>query len=95
MRVDCIYNSCFCILLLKDNLILRAGNLLSRIINVDVLFLFNHALNTFYLRIYVVGNMVKDHSNEKENPLSPLHGLLFPISSKGYVGYHHTIVKQL
>ena len=42
--------------------------------------LFNDALNTFYLRLYGVGHMVKDHSdNERGNPLPP-HGLLFPIS---------------
>ena len=36
----------------------------------------------FYLRLYVVGHMVKDHSDsERENPLPP-HGLLFPINSK-------------
>ena len=46
-------------------------------------FLFNDALNTFYLRLYGVRHMVKDHSDsERENPLPP-HGLLFPISSKG------------
>ena len=46
--------------------------------------LFNDALNTFYLRLYGVGHMVKDHSDsERGNPLPP-HGLLFPISSKGY-----------
>ena len=46
-------------------------------------FLFNDALNTFYLRLYGVGHMVKDHSDsERGNPLPP-HGLLFPISSKG------------
>ena len=46
--------------------------------------LFNDALNTFYLRLYGVRNKVKDNSdNEKGNPLQP-HGLLFPISSKGY-----------
>ena len=46
--------------------------------------LFNDALNTFYLRLYGVRHMVKDHSDsERGNPLSP-HGLLFPISSKGY-----------
>ena len=46
--------------------------------------LFNDALNFFYLRLYGVGHMVKDHSNsEKGNPLPP-HGLLFPINSKGY-----------
>ena len=45
--------------------------------------LFNDALNTFYLRLYGVRHMVKDHSDsEKGNPLPP-HELLFPISSKG------------
>ena len=37
--------------------------------------LFNDALNTFSLRLYGVGHMVKDHSNsERGNPLPP-HGL--------------------
>ena len=45
--------------------------------------LFNDALNTFYLRLYGVRHMVKDHSDsEKGNPLPP-HRLLFPINSKG------------
>ena len=45
--------------------------------------LFNEALNTFYVRLYGVRHMVKDHSDsEKGNPLPP-HRLLFPISSKG------------
>ena len=45
--------------------------------------LFNNVLNTFYLRLYGIGHMVKDHSDSKiGNPLPP-HGLLFPISSKG------------
>ena len=45
--------------------------------------LFNDALNTFYLRLYGIRHMVKDHSDsERGNPLPP-HGLLFPISSKG------------
>ena len=45
--------------------------------------LFNDALNTFYLRLYGVRHMVKDHSdNEKGNPLPP-NRLLFTISSKG------------
>ena len=31
--------------------------------------LFNNALNTFYLRLYGVGHMVKDHSDsERGNP---------------------------
>ena len=45
--------------------------------------LFNDALNTFYLRLYGVGHMVKDHSDsERGNSLLP-HGLLFLINSKG------------
>ena len=45
--------------------------------------LFNDALNTFYLRLYGVRHMVKNHSDsERGNSLSP-HRLLFPISSKG------------
>ena len=47
------------------------------------IFLLNDALNTFYLRLYGVRHMVKDHSDsEKGNPLTP-HRLLFPINSKG------------
>ena len=45
---------------------------------------FNDVLNTFYLQLYGVGHMVKDHSDrERGNPLPP-RGLLFPIISKGY-----------
>ena len=45
--------------------------------------LFNEALNTFYLRLYGVGHMVKYHSDsERGNPLL-LNGLLFPTNSKG------------
>ena len=48
-------------------------------------FFFNDAQNSSYLWIYEFGHMVKDHlDNERENPLSSLHGLLFPISSNGY-----------
>ena len=44
--------------------------------------LFNDTLNTFYLRLYGVRHMVKDHSDiEKGNPL-PLHRLLLSINSK-------------
>ena len=54
--------------------------------------LFNDALNTFYLRLYGVGHMVKDHSDsERGNPLPP-HGLLFPISSK--VGFFICTIPQ-
>ena len=45
--------------------------------------LFNDAFNTFYLRLYGIRHMVKDHSDsERGNPLPP-HGLLFSINSKG------------
>ena len=45
--------------------------------------LFNDAFNTFYLRLYGVRHMVKDHTDsERGNPLLP-HGLLFLISNKG------------
>ena len=45
--------------------------------------LFNYALDTFYLRLYGVRHMVKDHSDsEKVDPLPP-HRLLFPINNKG------------
>ena len=45
--------------------------------------LFNDALNTFYLRLYGVRHIVKDHSDsEKGNPLPP-HRLLLSINSKG------------
>ena len=45
--------------------------------------LFNDALNTFYLRLYDVRHMVKDHSDsEKGNPLPP-HRLILSINSKG------------
>ena len=45
--------------------------------------LFNDALNTFYLWLYGVRHMSKDHSDsEKGNPLPP-HRLLLSINSKG------------
>ena len=45
--------------------------------------LFNDVLNSFYLRLYGIRHMVKDHSDsEKGNPLPP-HKLLLSINSKG------------
>ena len=44
--------------------------------------LFNDALTTFYLRLYGVELMVKDHSDSEKGNTLPPHGLLFPISSK-------------
>ena len=53
------------------------------------IFLFNNALNIFYLQLCGVGHMVEDHSDsEKGNPLLP-HGLLFAISSQGFFYMHH------
>ena len=46
--------------------------------------LFNDALNTFYLRLYGIKDMVKDHLySERGNLLLP-HRLLLLINSKGY-----------
>ena len=45
--------------------------------------LFNDALNTFYLRLYGIRHMVKDHSDSERGNLLPPHRLLLPISSKG------------
>ena len=48
--------------------------------------LFNDAFNTFYLRLYGVGHMVKNHSDsEREENLLPPHGLLFLINSKVFL----------
>ena len=44
--------------------------------------LFNDALNTFYLRLYGIGHMVKDHSDSERKPTAATW-LLFPINSKG------------
>ena len=51
-------------------------NVLTACIRKEGNILFNDAINTFYLRLYDVIHMVKDHSdNWKGNPLPPLHGL--------------------
>ena len=44
--------------------------------------LFNDTLNTFYLQLYAVRHMVKDHSDNERGNLLP-HELLFLINSKG------------
>ena len=70
---------------------IRLSPLQEREINV----LFNDTLNTFYLRLYGIRHMVKDHSDgERGNPLPP-HGLFFSINSKDsfictipQTGYH-------
>ena len=42
--------------------------------------LFNDALNTFYLRLYGIRHMVKDHSDSEKGNLLPPHRLLFHVS---------------
>ena len=46
------------------------------------IFFFNNTLNTFYLKLYGIRHIVKNHSIARGNLLLP-HGLLFSISSKG------------
>ena len=55
------------------------------VFNVDKdMFLLNDVLNKFFVRLYGIGLMVKDHKgNGRENSLAPLNGPLFPISNKG------------
>ena len=45
--------------------------------------LFNDTLNTFYLRLYGIRHMVKDHSDSEKENLLPPHRLLLSINSKG------------
>ena len=45
--------------------------------------LFNDTLNTFYLRLYGVRYMVKDHSDSEKGNALPPHRLLLSINSKG------------
>ena len=47
------------------------------------MFLFNDTLNTFYVRLYGVRHMVKDHSDSEKENLLPPHRLLLSINSKG------------
>ena len=49
-------------------------------------YVFNDALDTFYLRLYGVGYMLTDRPtsyNEIGNPVKPINVLLFPISYRG------------
>ena len=47
--------------------------------------LFNNALNTFYLRLYDVRHMVKDHSDSEKGNQLPPHRLLFRISKGSFI----------
>ena len=44
--------------------------------------LFNNTLNTFYLRLYGVIDIVKDHSDCEGGNTLPPHGLLFPFAAR-------------
>ena len=44
--------------------------------------LFNNILNTFYLWLYSIRHMVKDHSDSERGNLLPPHGALFLFSSR-------------
>ena len=45
--------------------------------------IFKDTLNTFYLQLYGVSHMVKDHSDsERGNPLLTIHEQIFLINSK-------------
>ena len=48
----------------------------------EMFYLTTHSTH-FYLQLYGVGHMVKDHSDSERGNLLPPHGLLFPINSKG------------
>ena len=39
--------------------------------------LFNDALNTFYLRLYGIGHLVKDHSDRERGSLLPPQGFFY------------------
>ena len=75
--------------MMEGNVLFNNAQFLITVIRKEGNVLFNDTLNTFYLRLYGVRHMVKDHSDsEKGNPLPP-HRLLFPISSKGSFIYQY------
>ena len=77
VMVTLIFNECF-----RDN---KGNGSKERNGNV----LFNNALNTFYLRLYGVGHMVKDHSDsERGNLLPPARVLLYVRSHRQDSTYH-------
>ena len=59
--------------------IVRGNPLLTKERNV----VFNNTLNTFYLWLYGIRHMVKDHSDSDKGNLLPPHRLLLLINSKG------------
>ena len=47
--------------------------------------LFNDVLNTFYLRLYGVRHMIKDHSDSEKGNLLPPHRLLLSINKGSFI----------
>ena len=72
--------------MVKDHSENERGNPLPPLHEKDEMFLFNDAPSTFYLRLYGVRLMVKNHSYRERLNLLPPHMLFFPISIKGL---HH------
>ena len=70
-------------------LVILDGGLKNRVVDIITIAvsgrkeIFNDTLNTFYLRLYGIRHMVNTTQSKRGNPLPP-HGLLIPISSKGY-----------
>ena len=52
--------------------------------------IFNDASKIFYLWLYGIRHMVKDHSDSKRGNLLLPHGLFFLISSKAFYMSHPT-----
>ena len=53
--------------------------------------LFNDTLNTFYLRLYGVGHMVKDHSDSvKKKPAAATTCATLSDQQQGFFYMHHT-----
>ena len=50
--------------------------------------LFNEALNTFYLRLYGVRHMVKDHSDSERKPAATTWAM-FSDQQQGFFYMHH------
>ena len=63
------------------NYLLLYGKLLLKLVRFSACMkvgsvLFNNALNTFYLRLYGIRHMVKDHSDSKREEA---HGMFYPV----------------
>ena len=61
--------------------------------NKEGIFLFKNTLNTFYLSLYGVGHMVKDHSDSERKPIVATLGYSFRLAARVllYASYHRRI----